>query len=252
MLTSQIIYMKLKKGDVDKINGNHVHGLFYKEILASQNPGLADYLHLPENPKPFSISYIYKNREVCWFRIASWKNEIAQSVFSYFNSHTEINLSKCSFKLIKTSTENKESPWSARIDIENFINHCKATFKDKFWIEHFSPTSFKQSDSHVPLPVPELIINSIYRQLPDIIKQEKEFNLSDIIKLIHLKQHNLRSLYNKKNYGSIASFTGKTCWQIDKKASIEEKEFIWILFNFAFYSGIGVKTTQGMGMCRIL
>ena len=59
-------------------------------------------------------------------------------------------------------------------------------------------------------------------------------------------------MYNKKTYGSISSFKGDTWWQIDKKASPKIQKALRLLLNFSFYSGIGVKTTQGMGMCRIV
>ncbi|MEZ4528291.1 MAG: CRISPR system precrRNA processing endoribonuclease RAMP protein Cas6 [Desulfobacterales bacterium] len=123
--------------------------------------------------------------------------------------------------------------------------------KDTFWIEHYSPTSFKCGDSHLPLPVPERIIKSVFRQLPENLIKNIISNLDELAEVLQLKQHQITSVYNRKNHGSIASFTGKTRWQISKKADRRQKQDIWKLLHFAFYSGIGVKTTQGMGMCRV-
>ena len=251
MLTSQVIFLKLKSGNPRHIKGNHVHGLFFKKILRFANPQLADYLHSSDTPKPFSISYIYQKGQIFWFRIASWDDLIAQAVFDYFKHQFEIRINQCTFELIKTSTDATESPWAARIEMKKQIQLSQSFAKDTFWLEHYSPTSFKCGDAHLPLPVPELIIKSICRNIPAQIKNTIVEPPERLLKKIQLKEHRINSVYNKKNYGAIASFTGKTHWQIAKNASESERNALLTLFHFAFYAGIGVKTTQGMGMCRI-
>ncbi len=248
MLISQVIFLKLKKGNPESIKGNHVHGFFFKEILASQSPELAEYLHISNNPRPFSISYVYKTGAIYWFRIASWMDEISQAVFSYFNSYDKIKLNNCVFELVRTSTEPEESVWAGRCSEEDFVKKSMNT--NTFWLEHFSPTSFKSGDSHLPLPVPELIVKSVFRQIPFELHTDSDFSM--LADLLQLKEYRIRSVYNRKNQGSIVSFEGKTRWQIDKRANQHEKEFILMLFNFVFYSGIGIKTSQGMGMTRII
>ena len=248
MLTSQVIFMKLKKGNPKNINCQHIHGLFFKTI-ASQNPELADFLHSPQNIKPFSISYIYFENDMYWFRISSWVNEISEAVFEYFNSNFSIFINDCEFELIKTTSDEKESKWARRISIEHFIHDTLANPKNIFELEHKSQTSFKSGNSHIPLPVPELIVKSIYNQAL-FIQEVVDYEPSELINFIHLKKFKIRSTYNKQNYGSIASFQGSTKWQIDRKANEDVKNFLLLLFNVAFFTGIGVKTTQGMGMCR--
>lgn len=250
MLTSQVIFLKHLEGNEEHIKGNHIHGLFFKEILGSQNPKIADALHHPGSPNPFSLGYLSRSGSQYRFRIASWLNEIAEAVFGYFNSHSRIIIGDCMFGLIKTSTDNRESPWAMRIDPDDFIRTCDSTVCDTFRLEHCSPTSFKSGNSHLPLPVPEYIIRSLYRSSPDMLKSTR-MSLPELLDAVQLKQHRIRSVYNRRNHGSIASFIGETEWHISKKAAPEQKAMLWRLFNFSFYAGIGVKTTQGMGMCRI-
>ena len=252
MLTSQVIYLKLKDGSPRNVKGNHIHGLFFDRILVSQAPELAKLLHSPGTTKPFSLSFLYKEGHIYWFRIASWIDEISEAVFSYFDHNFQVTLNNCLFELMRTSTDVEEFQWARRTSVGEFIKNAKAMNRDTFWIEHYSETSFKCGNTHLPLPVPELIVNSIDRQLMPQIAKELSVDPEKILELIHLKEYRIRSVYNRKNYGSIASFKGKTRWQIDKRASQRERDAIRILFNFAFYSGIGVKTTQGMGMCRII
>ena len=161
-------------------------------------------------------------------------------------------LADCIFELILTTTNKTEHNWADRIPVNEFITKSKLLGKEDFWIEHFSPTSFKRGNSHLPLPLPELIINSLYKQLHPEILAEINISPQVLVNCLHLKEYYLQSIYNRKNHGAIASFIGKTRWQIDKRSTLKEKEAIWLLLNFAFFSGIGVKTTQGMGICRII
>jgi len=252
MLISQVTYLKLKTGNPSQIKGQHIHGFFFKKILASYNPKLADRMHTSDCPKRFSASYIFKEGKMFWFRIASWDDEIAEALFLYFRSHFEVELGNCLFELIKTVSDAGTTPWAKRIELDEFLNSARSSEKNTFWVEHFSPTSFKCGDVHLPLPVPDLIVNSIIKHLPAKITVEIKPDKQKLWNAIQLKEHRIKSLYNRRNYGSIASFVGKTRWQIDKQASQQERDAIRILFSFAFYSGIGVKTTQGMGMCRVI
>lgn len=252
MLTSQVISLKLQEGNPINILGNHIHGFFFKEILRLSSPSLAADIHNQNTSKPFSLSFINKEKQIYWIRIASWLEDISKAVFIYFTIHHTFGLADCAFELIGTTTNKSEFDWADRIPLNEFIKKSKLFGKEDFWLEHFSPTSFKRGDSHLPLPLPELIINSIYKQLPPEILNEIHLSPQTLTNCLHLKEYHLQSIYNRKNHGSIASFIGKTRWQIDKKSTLIEKEAIWLLFNFAFFSGVGVKTTQGMGMCRIV
>ncbi|KPA14434.1 CRISPR-associated protein Cas6 [Candidatus Magnetomorum sp. HK-1] len=252
MLTSQVIFIKHLKGDPESVSGNHLHGFFFKEILGTQQSELASLLHGSKSEKPFSISYLYTYQNMYWFRITSWDERIPQAIFSYFNINKEIQFNRCVFQLIKTTTDPDDIFWANRQSFQEFIEGYSYEL-DRFRIIHHSATSFKSGNAHIPLPVPDLLIKSIYRKLPSPLKEYAQvITDEELIDAIRLKGHKIYSIYNKKTYGSIASFQGETRWQIDKRASSVTCQTMCLILNFAFYSGIGVKTTQGMGMCRIV
>jgi len=255
MLISQVIMLKWLSGNPNHVFGNHLHGFFFKEILGSHDPNLASMLHDPNAYKPFSISHLFNHDNIYWFRITSWNNEtIAQAVFAYFCHHSKIRLHSCEFELIKTTTDPQETCWSNKQTWENIIQTSIDRPFEKFRLDHFSYTSFKSGNAHIPLPVPDLIIKSLVNKLPDTIKQHMDHMDicdNDLLEYIRLKGHTIHSKYHKETYGAIASFMGITRWQIEHKAPGPHKFLLNILFHFAFYAGIGVKTTQGMGMCRI-
>jgi CRISPR-associated endoribonuclease Cas6 len=251
MITSQVIFLKHISGSPHDISGKHIHGLFFK-ALERYDSKLSERLHGSASSRPFSLSYVYKGKNGYWFRIASWVDEICEAVFRYFTANPIVYIGDCVFSLIRTSTDPNESPWAARIDWNAFVKIISSTFTNPFWLEHFSPTAFKTGDSHLPLPVPQFIVNSVYRQLPDQLRSKINSSSEELSEILQLKRYEIRSIYNRKNQGSISSFLGKTQWQISAKSDKELVTELWLLLNFAFFSGIGVKTTQGMGMCRVI
>jgi CRISPR-associated endoribonuclease Cas6 len=252
MLTSQVIYLKHLYGLPENISGKHLHGFFFKKILGTMNPKFAADIHEQVESKPFSLSYLYPWNNMYWFRIATWDERIPETVFAYFNETQEFEFNRCGFQLIKTTTHPADSYWANRLSIQSFIEQHFVEM-DRFRLIHKGATSFKTGDAHIPLPVPELIVNSIYRKLPSWLKDViQDISKEQIIETIRLKGHRIESIYNKKTYGAITSFAGETRWQIDQRTLIDTRKAINLMFNFAFYCGIGVKTTQGMGMCRIV
>lgn len=251
MFTSQVIYLQKINGDLKTVNGKHIHGFFFDQIL-SQSPPLAEYLHRPDVINPFSLSNIHRTGQFFWFRIADWMAEVSEATFNWFRTNTEIVLGGCRFQLLKTTTNPKESLWGRRSGIEEFIINGIEKIPNDFNVEHFSPTSFKAGNTHIPLPIPDLTIKSIYSRTPEMVRTWINSNPESLVQHIHLKSHKINSVYNRFGYGSIASFKGKTRWQIDNRAPRKDVESLKVLFAFAFFAGIGVKTTQGMGMCRVI
>jgi len=170
MLTSQVILVKQLDGNPNDISGSHLHGFFFKKILGTQNPKLGDKLHDPKTEKPFSISYLFPHQNMHWFRITSWDELIPEAVFAYFNEYKLIQLNQCQFKLIKTTTDPDFFYWANRQSIAFFIEE-QLFEMNRFHMVHASATSFKSGNAHIPLPVPDLMIKSIYRKLPDEIKE---------------------------------------------------------------------------------
>ncbi len=252
MLTSQVIFMKHLYGQPEAISGNHLHGFFFKKILGTQDPRLAEIMHDPKISKPLAISYMFPWKHMYWFRISSWDERIPEAVFSYFNKHKEIELNRCGFQLIKTTTHPDESLWANRQSVQAFIDSYSNEI-DRFRLVHKGATSFKTGNAHIPLPVPDLVISSIYRKLPPpLMESIQHIKKEELIEALQLKGYQIDSIYNKKTYGSITAFKGVTRWQLDKKSSLAVRKAINLMFHFSFYSGIGVKTSQGMGMCRIV
>jgi CRISPR-associated endoribonuclease Cas6 len=109
--------------------------------------------------------------------------------------------------------------------------------------------SFKKGDFHYPLPESSLVFSNLARR----------WNLNSPIALpeqpdcekLTYAFFNIKTVpYSLRKSGTVLGAVGKVVFLL--KCSENEKKYFHTLLRFAFYSGIGVKTTQGMGMCRIV
>lgn len=121
----------------------------------------------------------------------------------------------------------------------------------KIGVEFASPVSFKSYDKHVPIPMPGLVFDSLMRKwnafaalpLSDQVKQYAEM----MVAVSHFSLHS-----EIVNLGRNKQVTGGR-GSIEYECMDGDRDWIaalQMLADFAFFSGVGVKTTMGMGMCR--
>jgi CRISPR-associated endoribonuclease Cas6 len=128
---------------------------------------------------------------------------------------------------------------------------------NRVFMEFLTPTTFRQGDINLPLPVPRLVFGSLaakwryfapeYELHPDL-NQYLEQKLA-------LGRFNVRSAI--LNYGRNRKYVGfeGTCTYIlrGNTRDADTREIIRqvnMLANYAFYAGVGQKTTMGMGQAR--
>jgi CRISPR-associated endoribonuclease Cas6 len=114
-------------------------------------------------------------------------------------------------------------------------------------IAFLSPTSFRVSESNMPLPHPHLVFSSLLRkwkawELPDLGVEAGAFAG------IRLGRFTLESKVFKGIKGALHfGFVGKAQFDGSNLADPSTLKAFTSLSALAFYSGIGIKTAQGMG-----
>lgn len=114
-------------------------------------------------------------------------------------------------------------------------------------IAFLSPTSFRVGDSNMPLPHPHLVFSSLLRKweawgLPGLGVEAGSFAG------VRLGRFTLESKVFKGIKGALHfGFVGKTQFDGSNLADPSTLRAFTSLSALAFYSGIGIKTTQGMG-----
>jgi CRISPR-associated endoribonuclease Cas6 len=113
-------------------------------------------------------------------------------------------------------------------------------------LNFLSPTSFKQ-DRHIqPFPLPDLVFGSLLRRWNAFAPQELHFSPVEwqgVISAFELKTHALK-LEGGAEIGSQG-------WVRYRFSDPEQAKIASILAQFAFYAGVGRKTTMGMGQVKV-
>lgn len=125
--------------------------------------------------------------------------------------------------------------------------------KQNLHIKFDSSTAFKQAGEYVFHPDIRLIFQNILMRYHFLYEEEKEIEeeiLDEIIKAIKITSYNVQSSYYPIHRSRIPAFRGEIKIRIEGNDTI--KNYILMLLKFAEYSGVGIKTSLGMGSIRLL
>lgn len=246
MLTT--IEVEFKKNDDIKLNlnaGSLMHGALMEMI----NPEYAEYLH-QNGLHPYS-QFIYKDRErQCYvWKISTLdkdaKKEIIDKVKcceSVYLKHNDTNLTVDKINLVKT------------ISYKDLANEymTKNEAAKKFVVKFITPATFKSQGIYVNFPH----IHNIYSNLlsrwnafsKEVSLQDKETQ-NHLINYTSMAGYKLRSTKYQMESVKINSFLGEVCLMV--KGPLTLVSIANLLFAYSEFSGIGAKTSLGMGGVRI-
>lgn len=116
-------------------------------------------------------------------------------------------------------------------------------------LQFASPTSFRRKGSSYPLPEPRLVFGSLRERwnahAPVPVPEELGAALTERLTLRHLA---LRSRGDAALH--MIGCTGRATYHLPR-ATPEEARWLTALARFAFFSGVGAKTTAGFGRARL-
>lgn len=128
----------------------------------------------------------------------------------------------------------------------------KLTGFSKVSIEFLTPASFKTDRLYQIFPSAELLINNLLHRWNSYSEKFLIDDKDAVEALMHgirISGYDLRSCHYRVKDVSIPSFKGEVSFQ--KKLSLSIAELFHALLQFSEYSGIGIKTSLGMGAARI-
>lgn len=262
MLSSFVIELEtLDPITLNGYGGEAIHGLFF-EILRSYSEKAAEYLH-DENrkSKPFSLSGILEGKsksdgkllldsgENVSFRISVLEEKLIPDILAAFakalNLKTKFPLGNGKIVVNKINYQTNSSPWVQSSLYPKLFEEAKPV--DRIKLRFLSPTSFRTRGKQRTLPDASLIFSSLLERWNSFsgIRFNRDFleKMADV----HPSQFGLRSeLVQFANY-KIIGFKGTVEYRFGNEFAKEEKRIINTLADFAFFAGVGYKTTMGMG-----
>jgi CRISPR-associated endoribonuclease Cas6 len=132
------------------------------------------------------------------------------------------------------------------VDKCSFESFCQVPPTETIALKFLSPTSFKQSQTIQPFPLPELVFGNLLRRWNIFAPVELQFP--------NLEWQGVVSAYNLKTRTLSLNGTaeiGTTGWVRYRFNDPEQAKVATILAHFAEFAGVGRKTAMGMGQVCI-
>lgn len=232
-----------------------MHPVFLDRI-SKADPALGKRLHDCGGMVPFSLSPIMgvakriKENESYWMRVCLLQDSLADAFLDSLekNFWSEPIFLENHIFIPESVVFGKKNgdPWSGGESYREILESCKGS--KRLTLHIASPLSFKRGDLHYPLPDPALIAGNLARRWDLFADVPLPENTGcDNISFSYL---NIKTMpFSLRKGGTIIGSSGKISFIV--KGSTNERRYFEALLRFAFYAGVGVKTTQGMGMCRM-
>jgi len=250
---------------IQATTGRFVNALFYN-LLNAIDPSMAEELHNVSSEKPFTLSPLHGKFEhsehshllkintnyPVWFRVTILDDTIFFKLVHHIKQKkiNKIFLDKTIFNVSKIQITKDQHFLANFITFEDLWNNH--TYFKSFTFNFMTPTSFSKNDFDYPLPEPSIVYKSLFNKWNAF----SSFPISDValkklINHITVSRFDIRTqslLFHKyKKIGFIGDVTFFT--------NLKKTDYL-SLFNmlsfFAFYSGVGKKTTMGMGQIKIV
>jgi CRISPR-associated endoribonuclease Cas6 len=259
--------------------GKILHGLFY-EILQKASVAKGDEVHSTDGLKPFSTALLLNERqrraehiragEEIKIRFTFLDDSLYPLLARYFLSAVDLT-----FDLVRTeltvarilSTPQSGEEWAGCASFEDLYVNASDTEK-QFTFQFATPTFFKRGggpaypDLLVPLPLPDLVFGSLLRNWNQFSPSSfVEANLLKEICSHHLEMthHRITSqlarLVFQRDEGqyrtmTFPGFVGSCSFRLVELHDRTVIKTLNALADFAFYAGVGAKTTMGFGVVR--
>lgn len=261
IFNSIVIELKAKQnGKLILYTGKKIHSVFLK-MIREINESLSEKLHDDDTYKSFTVSsllglaidkeseiYINKNY---YIRFTILDNnlfkKIATNLFQKQMFKSDIKLENISFKVERVLYDNTKSQWAGIFDLNKIIH--KEDFSKQITMRFYTPTLFKSGDKFNTKPEIRLIFTGLLRKYNKYSAYKLDESLIHEFENIVVKEDKTKLRKVQMKNGYFIGFTGNLTIEIQSE-NIELIKMINILSEFAFYAGVGYKTTMGLGQVK--
>ncbi|MDW8358818.1 CRISPR-associated endoribonuclease Cas6 [Thermus sp.] len=235
--------------------GKHAHGLFFA-LLSQMDSELATRLHVAPR-KPFTITPLGEGQGTLLLRLTMLDDELLSPFL-----HTLLQiapkglpLGDTSYRLVRVLSTPEGHPLAGRVSWEALRDAPSVT---EVALAFRTPTVFTTSKPggrtrYTPLPEPRLIFRSLLEKWqahsPYPYAPEEAAALLEVLELeLELSSfRRLRFFRVQVARGFFPGFTGEVQVKLHGDCT-EAQRTLGILQTYAFYAGVGAKTTYGLGL----
>lgn len=284
MLVSAVIKLAVEKPSTLPIDlGRAVHSWFLTQVRRA-DPALAERLHEPNAPRPFTVSALQgtgpgsqgqvaltPEREY-WLRVTSFEPELSKRLVEEVVPALphEIRLAETLFALKGATCDAQEHPWAGQTTFEALAQeHLLGTTRPdrKLTLRFASPTTFRRTEGetsltddqgrayrvgghNVPLPLPGLVFDSYLQRwnafAPVALHPDVKRYAQECVAI---SRYRLQTVLVEFGAARHVGFVGR-CQFMALVHDPYWLRLLNLLAAFALYAGTGHRTTMGLGQTR--
>jgi len=250
----------LEEGIVKGAGGEKVHGLLLN-LVEGINEETSEILHRSDDRKPFTLSHIRGAEQkdgnivlelgkIYNFRITILSSDILDPTYRTFLlpvvKKKVLRVSTILIKPKRFLLPGKDNHTDvANSDYQKLFNESFPS--SEITLRFLSPTSFRSRGEQKVFPEPTLVFSSLLKRWNAFSSVKFPKELEDEFSKIRVTRYSTRTeLVEFSNY-KIIGFKGMCSYELPKTISDEAKKQVSTLADFAFFAGVGYKTTMGMG-----
>lgn len=245
------------------ILNHHLHGWFFR-TLERVDPARATALHTVGRRKPFTIwagprfslgaagaTPDPDDLRRHWLRITVLAPDVAPLVERALRLDREIRLGRASFEVSRWTADATVHPWAGISPYDELSLEAdrNGPGSRRVRLRFLTPTAFSGDASPTLFPHAKLVFTSLMKSwnthsgcpVPPEIERE-------LIGAVREEAHAVRTA-GPVSFGRffLNGFVGDCEYSLGAKASVEAQRTLHVLTRYAFFSGVGLKTTMGMG-----
>lgn len=230
------------------------------DLVRRVDPQLSAALHANDRLKPFTVSPLTSDREVpenngrgrFWLRVTALDERLAGVVARPVAERVRIG--RATFAVTDVVTQPWRHAWAGAVSYERLVAAVQAGASDSAVVLEFhTPTAFSSNVRNVTrlFPEPALVFRSLGKRWNLHAGERFAFDdglLEELCEGIRVERYALETREARLGLRKSAKgFVGSCEYSVGRGGSTDRRRFLRLLAEFAFYAGVGLRTTMGMG-----
>lgn len=206
-------------------------------------------------PSPYTISFIHtESSGVSYLRVTALVEPLVEALINSLNHlPEELALDGCVYRVVGATLDPAQHPGAGTGSYTGIINETADQGGRAFYFDLMTPMCFHSKGQDIPFPEPRLFFGSLLNRWETFTGERILISLDSFIRdRMEISRFRLRGI--SYEYMPGRQVIGSVGWvRFFLRGSLKSADdhhaahMIRVLATFAHYSGVGVRTTAGMG-----
>lgn len=270
MLTSTVLTLQPTAAvTIPTDQGRAVHAWFLDQVRR-HDPALAQAIHDDKGPKPFTCSSLYGVKpskdgatlrlapdQPAWIRFTTLRSALSTLLLERIlpNLPPAMSLGDATLRVDSVATDREQHAWAGQASYAGLLQEFTLSTRPpdrRVRMRLASPTTFKRSEQHLPVPLPELMVQSWLDRWNAFAEVALPAELTRYAaECLAISYYDLQTEVVHFGQATLIGCTGQVSYHALNPDPYWLR-LVHTLAAYSFYCGTGHKTTQGLGQTRKL